>query len=142
MKTIANTLRAACLLAAACTLAACSTLSPPPGNTLGTITYTMQPGDSVPVGPNGPTLRYDRADDSRCPPDVQCIWAGTIVYEFTLIGPFGTEEFTLAAERPHYDALLDPALHITLGAFEPPPVPPSGAPKPVYPVTITVERDN
>lgn len=138
MDTLIRKLGTALLVAAALGTSACTT---PPGQTLSTATYTMRPGDSVPVGPNSPTLRYERANDSRCPPGVQCIWAGTISYEFTLIGVTAKESFALTPEKPSFTSLLDPGLHITLGKFDPPPVPPVGEPKPVYPVTIVVDRD-
>lgn len=141
MIAFAHTLRAARLAAAACAVAACSTITP--GGILSNATFTMQPGDSVAVGPGDrPALRYERANDSRCPPGVRCIWAGTIVYEFTLLGAVANEQFTLTPDKPRYDAVLDPGLHIMLGKSDPPPVPPEGGPKPVYQVTIVVERDN
>lgn len=141
MNAFTHTLRAACLAAAACVLAACSTITP--GGNLSSATFTMQPGDTVAVGPGDlPALRYERANDSRCPPGVQCIWAGTIIYEFTLLGAVANEQFALTPDRPRYDAVLDPRLHLMLGKFDPPPAPPEGGPKPVYQVTIMVERDN
>lgn len=38
--------------------------------------YALRPGEQVALADSG-TLRYERmANDSRCAPDVQCIWAG------------------------------------------------------------------
>ncbi len=128
------------LFCAACLLAAFTASATPPGANVIHASYTMLPGDSVPVGPDTPTLRYDRADDSRCPPNVQCIWAGTITYEFSLIGAIATETFSLTPAKPDFDSVFVPGLHIGLAEFTPPPVPPVGAPKPPYPVTITVDR--
>jgi hypothetical protein len=138
MNSLLRTLGAACLVAAALSATACSTS---PGNNVSHAVYTMLPGDSVPVGPTGPTLRYERANDSRCPPNVQCIWAGTISYEFVLIDSTTTEQFALTPAQPEFKSALVPGLRVTLGQFEPPPVPPVGDPKPVYPVTIEVDRD-
>jgi hypothetical protein len=138
MNTLLRTLGAACLVATALTATACQAL---PNQTLSQATYTMQPGDSVPVGPEPITLRYERANDSRCPPGVQCIWAGTISYEFTLIASAATEAFALTPEKPGFSSSLVPGVRISLGKFDPPPVPPVGEPKPVYPVTIVVDRD-
>ncbi|MDQ2701826.1 MAG: hypothetical protein M3Y70_03215 [Pseudomonadota bacterium] len=39
-------------------------------------TFAMRPGQSVTLADHG-VLRYERlVNDSRCMPDVQCIWAG------------------------------------------------------------------
>lgn len=47
-------------------------------------TFTMATGEQVALADAG-TLRYLRvAGDSRCPPDVQCVWAGDaeVVFEW------------------------------------------------------------
>ncbi|MDR7136347.1 hypothetical protein J2X06_003573 [Lysobacter niastensis] len=47
---------------------------------------TLRPGDKVPLGDQG-ALRYVRTvNDSRCPVDVQCVWAGDaeVLFEFTV----------------------------------------------------------
>lgn len=39
--------------------------------------FTLAPGDSVVVGAEHVRVAFDRVTaDSRCPRDVQCIWAG------------------------------------------------------------------
>src|SRR5690606_12852426 len=46
-------------------------------------TFHMRPGQSVRLA-DGSTLRYERlANDSRCMPDVQCVWAGDAEVAFT-----------------------------------------------------------
>lgn len=58
--------------------------------------FTMRPGTSVSLPGEG-KLRYLRvANDSRCMPDVQCIWAGDaeVAFEWHPVGG-GTEAFSL-----------------------------------------------
>src|SRR5687767_9308966 len=45
--------------------------------------YTMTERQSVPLAPKV-NLTYEGADDSRCPDDARCIWAGQVAYRFTL----------------------------------------------------------
>jgi hypothetical protein len=65
------------------------------------------PHQTVDLGP-GVALAFDSVNDSRCPPDVQCIWAGTLSYQFALKTPESAEVFTLGPGRPEYTS---PALH-------------------------------
>jgi hypothetical protein len=76
-----------CLLLALCTLAACGTL-PPPGRVANADFGTAQ---TVAVGstlayPDGLDVRLVRIDDSRCKPNVQCIWAGELAPLLSLRG--------------------------------------------------------
>ncbi len=51
--------------------------------------FTMQPGQSVTLADDS-RLRYVRLiNDSRCPPDVQCVWAGDAVVAFEWSPPGG-----------------------------------------------------
>lgn len=62
--------------------------------------FTLQPGERVAL-PGDASLRYlGIANDSRCPPDVQCIRAGDadVLFEFTPAGGT-TEKITLNTER-------------------------------------------
>lgn len=53
-------------------------------------------GQSAEIGP-ATTLRFDRiVSDSRCPADVQCVWAGEVRVALTLKSPAGSAEFELA----------------------------------------------
>lgn len=48
--------------------------------------FAMQPGGQVTLSDNS-TLRYVGVrEDSRCPPDKQCIWAGDAVVAFQWAG--------------------------------------------------------
>lgn len=75
---------------AALTLAACSSVAssnggdgdPQPGIGDGQ-TFTMTPGQEVTLA-DASTVRYERlVNDSRCAPDVQCVWAGDAEVAFT-----------------------------------------------------------
>ena len=94
MNAIANlTAKLVCALAAATVLAGCG--ATPSQETPMNSSATLHPQRTVDIAP-GTTLRYDGAADSRCPPDVQCITAGEINYQFTLTGAAGTEAFNLS----------------------------------------------
>ena len=54
--------------------------------------FTLQPGQSA-VLADASRLRYVRlANDSRCAPDVQCVWAGDAVVVFEWSPAFGTPQ--------------------------------------------------
>lgn len=90
---------------------------------------TLQPQRSVAVG-SGAMLHYNGVNDSRCPPGVQCVWAGELAYMFTLTGAAGKESFALTVDKPSYAAGAPAGLQITLGDNAPPPVQPANAPLP------------
>src|SRR5687768_16827241 len=51
---------------------------------------------SVLVAP-GVSVRFDSVEDSRCPPGVQCVWAGKLSYRFSIRrGDAVPESFTLS----------------------------------------------
>jgi hypothetical protein len=69
---------------AACTAAATGARADAPRVSEGD-SFTMLPGTAVSVSGDG-TLRYLRVvNDSRCKPDVQCVWAGDaeVAFEWT-----------------------------------------------------------
>ena len=54
--------------------------------------FAMQPGQSVTLADDS-HLRYLRLiNDSRCPPDVQCVWAGDAIVAFEWSPPGGTAQ--------------------------------------------------
>lgn len=64
-------------------------------------TLTLRPGDKVSLGDQG-VLRYVRTvNDSRCPVDVQCVWAGDaeVMFEFT-VAPEKPRSLTLTFAQP------------------------------------------
>lgn len=130
-------------LAAASLLTACGATTPATSaqDTPMNSSATLLPQRSVDVAP-GTTLRYDGAADSRCPPDVRCITAGEIRYQFTLTGVAGAETFGLTKAAPAFDANTYKGMRVTLGQTVEPPLRPSTASKPVLttPVTVTITR--
>jgi hypothetical protein len=82
------------LLPAACiALAACA--APRPAGT-----FTLERGASAELAP-GVTLTFEAVDDSRCPPGVQCVWAGRLSYRFSIRrGSDAPESFTLSPAQP------------------------------------------
>jgi hypothetical protein len=77
-------------------LAACSSIAGPGHGVAVGQSFDLSPGQAVQVADAG-TLRYEAlVNDSRCRPDVQCIWAGdaTLGFVWTPRGGRG-ERFTL-----------------------------------------------
>lgn len=69
----------------------------PPAPTSGTVVLGY--GDEATVAP-GTQLRFLRVvNDSRCPKDVQCVWAGEVTIEFELKSPSRKSRFELASAR-------------------------------------------
>jgi hypothetical protein len=54
--------------------------------------YTLHPGEQITLADHG-SLRYVRvANDSRCAPDVQCVWAGDAEVAFAWTPAHGTAQ--------------------------------------------------
>jgi hypothetical protein len=118
-------------------LSACASLhaggSPSAGS------YTLQPAQRATIAP-GATLTYDSFSDSRCPPGVQCIWAGELVYRFRLATPKVAESFSLTPAKPVYVSQALGGTRIALDTQTLPAPPPPGAALQLPPVTLTVSR--
>ena len=76
-------------------LAACAAPAAP---RLGAVTLAR--GASAELAP-GLILTFEAVDDSRCPPGVQCVWAGRVIYRFSIrrAGEPATS-FTLSPSEP------------------------------------------
>lgn len=61
--------------------------------------YPLAPHDSVRLA-RDVTLTYHSVNDSRCRPDVRCIWAGHLSFRFLIDGPDGLEAFSLGTDLP------------------------------------------
>ncbi|MGH8032270.1 MAG: hypothetical protein ACREO8_07890 [Luteimonas sp.] len=70
--------------------------------------FALAFGERVQLAGRG-TLRYVRvANDSRCPPDVRCVWAGDAEVEFEWVDASGkAESFTLHTGRGDRSRSLD-----------------------------------
>jgi len=107
--------RALVLVAALALAAAHAGAAPLPGSTL-----SLAERQSITVAP-GAILTYDSVNDSRCPPDVQCLVAGKVVYSFTLKRGDTLEHFTLSpAELAFTSAVLN-GQRVTLAGSAPAP---------------------
>jgi len=126
------------ILAPACLIAACAVSPASNGGPLNT-TITLVPAASTAVGANT-TLRYDAVNDSRCPPDVQCVQAGEISYQFTLLGAAGDETFALTRKKPSFDAAKHAGVRVALSDAADPPRVAASAPVPAHPVTVTITK--
>jgi hypothetical protein len=114
-------LRLALALATFCLLAACGTVAslPAHGATFGT-PETWRVGETRTFD-DGLAVTLDRIDDSRCKPNVQCIWAGELAPVLTLRGggldaaqtvSLGTTRTSLA-QVDEYALRLDSATEAT-----------------------------
>lgn len=127
--------------AAACVLTGCTAapLKEPPMHHKNPSTVALLPQTSTTLAPDT-VLRFDRVDDSRCPPDVVCITAGKIVYQFTLIFPAGVEPFGLEPAAPSYTSVQRPELVISLATDPPPARPTNAPPAPPSAVRLTISQ--
>ena len=69
--------------------------------------FTMQPGTQVLLSDHG-SLRYLRVlEDSRCKPDVQCIWAGDaqVAFRWTPVGGTALDFSLHTGKEPKEQAL-------------------------------------
>jgi hypothetical protein len=80
-------------------LAACSSIAGPGQGVAMGQSFELSPGQQVQLADRG-TLRYDAlVNDSRCRPDVQCIWAGDATLAFVWTPRSGADErFTLRTQ--------------------------------------------
>lgn len=118
-------------------LAACAA-APPPNRQAGAAPFHLLPHESIDLA-TGVTLTYDSISDSRCPPDVKCIWAGKLSYQFTLKSGRATEQFALG---PGQSSFAPAALHgqrVVLDESAIPPARQAQAAPADHPVTLKVE---
>lgn len=110
-----------------------------PAKTANTMTtdqeFELGPGQSVLVGPEPLKITFDAVTaDSRCPPEVQCVWEGDAVakvqaatgtqapstYELHTNNGFATQvdhggyriRLTTVAPGPHQGVTIDPAAYV------------------------------
>ena len=122
------------LLPAACiALAACATpAAPKPAGP-----FTLERGASAELAP-GVTLTFESVDDSRCPPGVQCVWAGRLSYRFSIRrGGDAPESFILSPAQPEAapGTLAGARLQLDTATI---PAPPAQGAAIVYRATLTI----
>ncbi|MGZ8317925.1 MAG: hypothetical protein ACXWVD_02370 [Telluria sp.] len=98
---------------------------------------TLQELQTLPLGETV-SLRYERAADSRCPMNAKCIWAGKIVYHFTLIGRSGAEPLILDVDTPSFESKIQKGIRLVLATTEPPPRGMASEPPPPHPVSVSI----
>jgi hypothetical protein len=66
--------------------------------------FAMTKGMTADIGP-GATLSFERiVSDSRCPKDVQCIWAGEVTIAMRLKSSAGSDKFELSGKANSHTA--------------------------------------
>ena len=106
-------------------LAACA--APPPLQA--PRAFVLEPGAQARLAP-GLALRFDAVDDSRCPPGVQCVWAGRLRCRFSLLRDGAvTASLVLApGDAGHAVAALDGAQLVLDESSLPAPAAPGAVP--------------
>lgn len=100
-------------------LAAALVLLPASAAPVSGSTLSMTEHQSITVAP-GAVLTYDSVNDSRCPPGVQCVVAGKVVYSFTLTLGETREQFTLTPAAPSFSPAALDGKQIALADATPP----------------------
>ena len=105
-----NAMRTALVLAVV-SLAGCSSVPQVAGDSI----FHLRPGQAIAVADAG-RLRYDAVvNDSRCRPDVQCVWAGDAEVGFTWQGADGQRDaFSLHTGRGDKSRVLGGGHVLTL----------------------------
>lgn len=99
-------------------------------------------GESLAIEGSPYLLRLDAVQsDSRCPPDVTCVWAGEVVVQATLTAKPGLglpdRQITLHGETP----VVAAGLSIRITAVSPNPAPSGQSiPEKAYRFTVAIER--
>lgn len=101
--------------------------------------FRLVPHESATLAPDV-TLTYDSVSDSRCPPGVQCIWAGKLEYRFTLKSASAVETFALAPENTSHTSALLPGARIELDTAAVPAAAQAQTPAEQHAVVIRLAR--
>jgi hypothetical protein len=130
-------LQALSMTGAACMLLACTSTPANSGGASGE--HTLAQGQQVAISP-ATRLSFDNVNDSRCRKDVVCVWAGKIIYNFTLHGAV-EEKFSLSEGTPAFSSTKHNGVRVALADQAAPPVPGAADPAPAYTVRLTVSKD-
>ena len=129
------------VLVATCVLASCQGGIPTFSVTLNDpADITMRPGDVVLIGDEPLRLTFQRVvEDSRCPRDVQCVWAGNGMVRLGLTlgtDPEWTADVNTTLEPSHTAV---GKYRISLVTLAPEPVSTSSIPSDAYRIHLLVE---
>jgi hypothetical protein len=128
-------LRLSVALVLTCSLSAChapvmasnetSSASPSNSGAAAPASVILATGESADLG-SGRTLKFLRVqNDSRCPKDVQCVWAGEVTLAFELVTSEGSSNFQLSSNTAKSASAS--WLDFELNAYGPCPVAPKRA---------------
>ena len=116
-------------------LTACvSIMQPQP---LVNVPATLTQGASITLRP-GLSISFDRVDDSRCPQNAKCVWAGRLLYLLTLHDK-QDEPFTLGTSNQRFTSRS--GLTVDLLNRDEPPAPILGQPPPAYTVMLLINSN-
>ncbi len=101
------------------------------------VPVTLAVGASASLRP-GLSISFDGVKDSRCPQNVQCVWAGQLLYLLTLHGRT-RESFTLSDTAPRFTSAS--GISVVLNTDQPPPRPIVGQPAPSYTVMLLINSN-
>lgn len=116
-----------------CEFAACPTATPAPTPTSATLRAAI--GQTV-SGLDVSLTPLAIISDSRCPVDVQCIWAGTVTLKVRIQSGLGTSEMTFELGKP----ITTEAEEITLTEVSPAPYAGVAIPASAYRFTFEVKK--
>lgn len=133
------TLKRFALLCTAVPLLLCACAEPPPAPAAKSVSLTLAPGQKADVGA-GITLAYDSYSDSRCPKTVWCIWAGELVYRFTITSAQSSESFGITLPKTSYVSKVGGARIDIAPSSVPPPAPAPDSAAAQYLLKLTVTR--
>lgn len=101
MRTLPRVLSTACAMLAAGLLSACAGPERLPD-----LQYTLSERQTLALPPalrdQRLSVTYEGADDSRCPDNARCMWAGQVAYRFTLRLDNLAQGFWLVPGKPGY----------------------------------------
>ncbi len=118
-----------------CEFAACPTATPTPSPTPTSATLRAAIGQTV-SGLDVSLTPLSIISDSRCPIDVQCIWAGTVTLKVRIESGLGTSEMTFELGKP----ITTEAEDITLTEVSPAPHAGVAIPPSAYRFTFDVKK--
>lgn len=133
------TLKRFALLCSTLPLLLCACAEPPAAPAAKSVTLTLAPGQKADAGA-GITLAYDSYSDSRCPKTVWCVWAGELVYRFTIKSAQSPEAFDITLPKTSYVSKIGGVRIDIDPASVPPPAPAPDSAAAQYVLKLTVTR--